>query len=179
MNPRGIIFGGIVAIAIIVTIAIVITKKPCEPFPKTANCVCAFDIDHTLSCGNPKPLIDLCKSKGCVLAINTARPTMFIEDIPLRKYDFDYDPSDHYYQPNSYLQTAQQVAESKSQSLLTLFDKYRVSDKKCVILLDDAVWNLETAKAHGFSTVSASDTGECGLQSEKVGTLGDILRRCT
>ena len=173
------LIGGVVAIALLVTIVVVTTK--CiqkETFNKTTNCICAFDIDHTLSCGNPKPLIDSCKQRGCILAINTARPNRFIADIPLNKYGFDYDPTDHYYQSTSYLKTAQQVGETKSQYLAELEKKYKVPDRKCIVLLDDAVWNLEAAKANGFSTVSASDTGECGLTIAKDQILKDILKKC-
>lgn len=146
-----------------------------------SECVCAFDLDHTLSCGDPRPLVDVCRAKGCRLAINTARPTKIAVDIPLGEYGFVkplYDERDFYYNSRSYMQSAEEVAEVKSGYLQLLRDKYKVRDRKCVILFDDSVWNLESAKMHGFSTVSASDMGECGLHHGKMDGLRDILRRC-
>lgn len=154
---------------------------PVQDPVREARCVCAFDIDHTLTCGNPKPLVDACKAKGCVLAINTARPTRYIADIPLAEYGFEYDPSDHYYQPESYARTAQGVAEAKARYLGVLRDKYRVPERACVILLDDAVWNLAAADAGGFGTVAASQgasQGGCGLSGESAEGLAGILRGC-
>lgn len=170
---------GMVAIFLIVLLA---NQKDCfrseTPGTLGTPCVCAFDLDHTLSCGDPRPLVAECKAKGCVLAINTARPTKFVSDIPLTSFGLTYDPEDHHYQPHSYLQTPQKTAEIKSHYLGVLRDKYSVRSKSCVILFDDARWNLEAAKSHGFSTVAASDTGECGLHHTKTDSLRDILRRC-
>ena len=143
-------------------------------------CVCAFDLDHTLTCGDPRPLVAECKAKGCRLAINTARPTKYADDIPLSEYGFvkpDYDDRDFYYNTRSYLQTPQEVAEVKSGYLELLRNKYSVRNKSCIVLFDDSQWNLEAAKSHGFATIAASQGGHCGLQGTE--PLRDILRRCS
>jgi hypothetical protein len=148
--------------------------------PQPANCVCAYDIDHTLNCGNPKPSIDKCKQHGCKLALNTARPSNFIKDIPLKELGFVepwYNYNDHYYNINSYQQTARQVGEVKSTFLETLKNKYNVPSKECVVLLDDAPHNIEAAQRHGYSTIKAFEKG-CGIGADKSLELEGILSRC-
>lgn len=149
--------------------------------PQPSQCVCAFDIDHTLSCGNAKPFVDLCKLKGCKLAINTARPTNWIKDIPMEELGFTkpwYDTRDHYYNRNSYQQTAVQIAETKSNYLQLLKDKYKVPEKKCVILFDDSVYNLDSAHRRGFSTVAASERDHCGIHESKLDQVSAVLVNC-
>lgn len=149
------------------------------------NCVCAFDIDHTITCGNPKPYIDMCIKKGCRLAINTARPVKYIEDVDIDSLNFvqpHYNDSDFYYNPSSYSQTASNVAEVKSGYLELLKNKYNIKDKKCVVLLDDAPSNIKTAKEHGYSTIKAEHgpkkSKNCGLKLENLNELEDILNLC-
>ena len=150
--------------------------------PQPAQCVCSFDIDYTLTCGDPKHAIEMCKQNGCKLSLNTARPTNWISDISLEKLGFTephYDPRDHYFNPKSYTQTAKQVGQVKSNYLQLLKDKYNVPDKKCVILFDDAVHNLSVAQENGFSTIRATETsGNCGIHPEKSMELGAILNKC-
>ena len=150
-------------------------------FPQPSQCVCAFDIDHTLSCGDAKPFVELCKAKGCKLAINTARPTNWINDIPMEELGFTkpwYDQRDHYFNRNSYKQTAVQVGETKSNYLQLLKDKYKVPEKKCVILFDDSVFNLDSANKRGFSTIAASERDHCGIHVSKLDQLNATLHNC-
>ena len=53
------------------------------PELKDPKCVCAFDIDHTISCGNPKPYVDACVRNGCKIALNTARPIKYVKDVDI------------------------------------------------------------------------------------------------
>ncbi len=150
-------------------------------FPQASQCVCAFDLDDTITCGDAKPFVDFCKKKGCKLAINTARPTNWVFDVPIEKLGFTkpwYDERDHYFNRNSYNQTAAQVGETKSNFLQLLRDKYKVPSKKCVVLFDDSVYNLSAAHERGFSTIAASERDHCGLHISKLENLNAILRDC-
>jgi len=178
-------FGLLVLLGILIAIVLFVVyykSKTPEDYTVTGNtpCVCAFDLDHTLSCGDPKPIVDMCKAKGCRLAINTARPSNWVSDIPLDAYGFEkpwYDQRDHYYNTRSLSQTSEQIAEVKSNYLQLLKDKYKIAEKQCVILFDDAPTNLSEAKMRGFSTIPASDS-ECGIHYSKMSRLADILRKC-
>ena len=156
-------------------------KPPELDIPQPASCVCAFDLDHTLTCGDPTHAINMCIEKGCKLAINTARPSKWTADIPLKKYGFvkpHYDERDHYFNINSYKQTAKQVGQTKANYLQLLKDKYKVPDKRCVILFDDANYNLKAAEERGFSTIAASERGHCGVHPNKSTELHAVLRNC-
>jgi len=147
------------------------------------KCVCAFDIDYTITCGNPKPFVDKCIEHGCKLAINTARPIKYIGDVDLDSINFKspfYEEEDLYYNTNSYSQTATQVAEVKTTFLDLLRNKYTIPDKKCVILLDDHKTNIKIAESKGYSTIKAIPTKgpNCGLDSFDLQILDDKLSFC-
>jgi hypothetical protein len=147
------------------------------------KCVCAFDIDHTISCGNPKPFVDMCKQYGCILALNTARPVKYVDDVDLNSINFTsphFDDSDFYYNPNSYSQTAENVAEVKATFLNLLNDKYNINNKKCVILLDDNRTNINIANKHGFGTIKAkaSRNKDCGLSILDLDKFENNLNYC-
>ena len=149
--------------------------------PQPTNCVCSFDLDNTLTHGDPTPIINLCIQKGCKLSINTARPSNWVSDIPLEKYGFTmphFDSRDHYFNKNSYQQTASQVGQVKANYLQLLKDKYRVPSKECVILFDDAEYNLQAAKERGFSIIKAHERGMPGIHPEKTVELMAILNKC-
>ena len=161
---------------------IVLTEEKEYIEPK---CVCAFDIDHTITCGNPKPFIDKCIERGCKLALNTARPVKYVGDVDLDAMNFShphYDSNDFYYNPNSYTQTPVTVGEIKSSYLELLKNKYNIKDKKCVVLLDDADFNIKAAQENGYSTIKANrlnkDHPMCGLVYDDVNKLDDILSIC-
>jgi hypothetical protein len=145
--------------------------------------VCAFDIDHTISCGNPKPFVDVCIANGCRLAINTARPVKFIKDVDLEAINIVkpyLDDSDFYYNPNSYSQSSRQVAEVKSGFLELLQNKYTIKDKKCVVLLDDNRTNVKVAQENDFSTIKATSSSDhrCGLSSLDLQNFNNLLSEC-
>ena len=89
-----------------------------------------------------------------------------------------YDQRDHYFNRNSYKQTAVQVGETKSNYLQLLKDKYKVPEKKCVILFDDSVFNLDSANKRGFSTIAASERDHCGIHVSKLDQLNATLHNC-
>lgn len=153
----------------------------------TKNCICVFDIDHTITCGNPQPFIDKCINQGCKLAINTARPVKYANDIDLDLLKFidpHYNDSDFYYNPSSYSQTPEQVAEVKSGYLDLLKNKYTIKDKKCVVLLDDSDYNIKTASNYGYSVIKADNDNyikkslKCGLHINDLDDLEKMLNSC-
>lgn len=153
--------------------------------PKDSQCVCAFDIDYTITCGNPKPFVDKCIEHGCKLAINTARPVKYIGDVDLEEINFKhphFNEGDFYYNPSSYSQTPTGVGIVKSSYLDVLKNKYTIKDKKCVILLDDATENIKIAQENGFSTIKAKPTHKnspmCGLNPIDITHLNNILYQC-
>lgn len=153
-----------------------------EPLTNTnvdGNCLCVFDIDHTITCGNPKPMVDKCIEKGCRLAINTARPKKYIKDVDINALGFKkphYNEDDFYYNPSSYSQHPLDVAKVKSNYLELLRNKYTIHDKKRVILLDDSEYNIEVAKNNGFSVIKARrDHYGCGLNHKDTDHLDQIL----
>ena len=155
--------------------------------PKSINlndpkCVCAFDIDHTISCGDPKPYVDSCIRHGCKIALNTARPIKYVGDVDIINMglvDPHYHEEDFYYNPNSYSQTAIQVAEVKSGFLELLQNKYTIKDKSCVILLDDNKHNINIANSKNFGTIKASRSKyNCGLSKTDLGIFESKLLNC-
>ena len=147
------------------------------------NCVCAFDIDYTITCGNPKPFIDKCISHGCKLALNTARPVKYVGDVNLDNIGLTTPhchEDDFYYNPNSYSQTAENTAEVKSTFLNLLNDKYDINNKKCVVLLDDHRTNIKVAQNNGFETIKAKASKglDCGLSTFDLDSLDNILQKC-
>lgn len=153
---------------------------------KEPQCVCSFDIDHTITCGNPKPFIDKCIEKGCKLALNTARPVKYIGDVDLESINFIepyYNTDDFYYNPNSYSQHPNIVGQVKSSYLELLRNKYTISNKKCIVLLDDSPINIKIAQENGYSTIKANyldkNNPMCGLSHNNLDKLDNILSMCT
>jgi hypothetical protein len=146
------------------------------------KCICVFDIDHTISCGDPKPYVDSCIRHGCKIALNTARPVKYVGDVDIAKMgivDPYYSEDDFYYNPNSYSQTAIQVAEVKSGFLELLKNKYTIKDKSCVILLDDNKHNINIANSNDFGTVKASRSRDnCGLSKTDLEIFETKLLNC-
>ena len=150
---------------------------------KDIKCVCAFDIDHTISCGDPKPYVDACVRNGCKIALNTARPLKYVDDVDIvgmGMVEPYYSDEDFYYNPNSYFQTSIQVAEVKSGFLQLLQNKYKIKDKNCIILLDDNEYNIDVAKSNNFGTIKASRSKiNCGLSKTDLETFNNKLTKCS
>lgn len=150
-----------------------------QGFSKTPDCVCVFDIDHTITCGEPKHSVDMCKRHNCRLAINTARPAKYSKDIDMGEMGFDepyYHDSDFYYNPNSYSQSGNKVAQVKAGYLSSLQRKYSIPDKRRIILFDDNNENLKVAYEQNFSTIKASDR-RCGLGQQSAVKINNILNK--
>lgn len=142
------------------------------------KCICVFDIDHTINVGNPIPYISTCIENNCRLAINTARPVKYIDDVPIKQMGFvepHFVDSDFYWNPSSYSQTEHSIATIKSNYMEVLQNKYKVP-KSCVILLDDNQTNIKYAKQNGFSTVLAKKN--IGLPESELSNFRGMVRRC-
>lgn len=174
----------VIVLLVFIIIYIFFRKKP-QPAKETFgdsynNCVCVFDIDNTLTCGNPYPYIEKCKENNCRIAINTARPSKYMEDLSpeLVSYLNMNMTEDYYFNPNSYSQTREEVADIKSTYLGLLRDKYKVN-KECVILLDDSRSNIETAKRNGFGVVKANNTrNNCGIPLDGIYQFENMIKNC-
>ena len=126
--------------------------------PINNNCICVFDVDNTITCGNPIPFVNKCKEYGCRLAINTARPSKYIDDVDITSMGFKephYNPKDYYYNPNSYSQTPNQVGQTKTNYLDVLKNKYTIYDKKNVGCVDLKIKidQLKNLKVHIFGHI--------------------------
>ena len=142
------------------------------------NCVCVFDIDHTINVGNPQPFINLCLEKNCRLAINTARPQKYIKDVPIEKMGFQdpyYSDSDFYWNPKSYSQTSIEIANTKANYMKIIENKYKIPNN-CIVLLDDNEYNIKITNNKGYSTIKAEKNN--GLLYSDLNKLENILNKC-
>ncbi len=135
------------------------------------GCVCAFDLDHTLTCGLEQAAnaVKTCKDHNCKIAIVTARPTPWYSDIKLRELGLDEaDFIDDFYHGEKFkcsftsrdcLENA--VSSTKVKHLRTLAEKYSVEPER-IILFDDQHPNVQAAFDAGFKAIHANHD-MCGL----------------
>lgn len=158
---------------VILFILFIISVISREEFENDVDCICAFDLDDTLTCGlaSAKKAVMKCKEKKCKFAVNTARSVPYYNDIRLNEIDLEPELfiNDIYVWKNnnmtftSYDNLAKNVADTKVLHLENLATKYNVS-KNRIILFDDNSTNIEIASKSGFSTIHANDV-QCGLPS--------------
>jgi len=147
------------------------------------DCICAFDLDDTLTCGLDRAAdaINICKTLGCKIAINTARPSKWYHDLDLNALgltpkDFDSD----FYHGEAYQCSfgdkkcmEDTIGSTKVKHLQTLATKFSVQPNR-VILFDDQHYNITKAQQAGFSTVLANHYA-CGLPSDTPKQIQKIL----
>lgn len=173
-----------VTILLVIFVAIMIHKNR-EKFnddPDT-GCVCAFDLDGTITCGVDRAAkaITRCKELGCRIAINTARPTKWYNDLDLHGlglHDYDFDSDFYHGEPFkcSFTDTkcfSDSIADTKVKHLHTLSTKWNINPQR-VILLDDQFSNVEKARQSGFSAIYANNQ-LCGLPDNVVDQINNIL----
>jgi hypothetical protein len=149
----------------------------------TPNGICVFDIDGTITCGLDRAAkaISRCKELGFKIAINTARPTKWYDDLDLNslglhKNDFD---SDFYHGKQlecSFIDTKsfeESIASTKVTHLRTLSEKWNVNPRR-IILFDDQYPNIEKAKQAGFSAIFANHN-RCGLPDNVVELINNLI----
>jgi hypothetical protein len=151
---------------------------------KTAECICAFDLDNTITCGIDRAAkaVRKCKEKKCRIAINTARPTKWYHDIKLDSLgllesDFDTDFYNGEEFKCSFIEPKcleNSIAETKVKHLHTLSNKWKVEPSK-IILFDDQYSNIKKAKENGFSTVFANHH-LCGIPENIDRMIDEIIQ---
>jgi FMN phosphatase YigB (HAD superfamily) len=178
-----------IIIVVIVTIALVIAlviayKEYCH-IPKSYEYVCVFDLDNTITCGIERAAeaIKFCKDNSFKIAINTARPTKWFDDLKLEKLGLTIeDFKDDFYFGKSFECSftdqncfEDSISQTKVDHLHNISKKYNVPPNK-IILFDDQYYNIKKAKEHGFSTVYANHQ-ECGLPEHTISILESIVDR--
>jgi hypothetical protein len=166
MIPKELIFLFFIVILLILLIALMIKKYP-EKFEtfKEPNCVCAFDIDGTITCGIDRAAkaIAKCKELGAVIAINTARPAKWYNDLDLQNLGLtvsEIESNFYHGEPFTCSFTdlkcfENAIAETKVKHLRDLSSKWNIKPER-VILFDDQWSNITNAKDSGFSVVHAN-----------------------
>ncbi len=165
MIPKELFFLFFIIILLITAVAVLLYKyreRFSEPIP---NCICAFDIDGTITTGIDRAAKAISKAKelGCKIAINTARPSKWYDDLDLsglglKESDFDSDfyngkPFECSFTDIKCFENS--IATTKLDHLYTLSQKWNVKPDR-IILFDDQWYNIEKAKQAGFSTIYAN-----------------------
>lgn len=127
--------------------------------------VCVFDIDDTLTCGDPRPLVEACKRLGYSFAINTARPVADVKPVRFKDIGMPHD-TPIWYNPDSYSQSAQQIAQHKASNMRHIQRAFGVDSPAQVVLIDDNADNIQAVQSQGFQAIHAPHTADqCGLSS--------------
>ena len=183
MNSTQLFF--LIFIFILLVIALVALVHKNENFSQEipTNCICVFDIDGTITCGLDRAAkaIARCKELGAKIAINTARPTKWYDDLNLAGLgllESDFESDFYHGQPFncSFVDIKcfqDSIATTKVNHLHTLSTKWNVN-KQRIILFDDQWRNIEKARESGFSGIFANDQ-LCGLPDNVVTLIDDIL----
>lgn len=127
-------------------------------------CACVFDIDGTLTCGNPDPIIDTCIRKNCELFINTARPVVWLGGILTSKLSEPYysHPKNYYFNPDAYSQSAHEIANTKLKHLDAIRKNLSL-EKKDVFFFEDNLMNARVARENGYPVLVAGKyPNKCG-----------------
>ena len=135
-----------------------------EPGAYSVRCGCVFDIDDTLTCGDPAAVVRMCKENGCVLGLNTARNMPYALDIPLKEQGFPpnvLNSEDFVYNADP---TFDNVVSTKVKGLHDFQQKWKIDSPSRILFFDDSLSNIEGANAAGFTGVWCSKTGQqCGI----------------
>ena len=139
------------------------------------RCGCVFDIDDTLTCGDPTNVVRMCKENGCALGLNTARNMPYALDVPLKEQGFPLNvlnSEDFVYNPDP---TFDNVVLTKVEGLREFQRKWEIDSPSKILFFDDSLANIKGANAAGFKGVWCSKTyqgpaSRCGigLEQEKI-----------
>jgi 3-deoxy-D-manno-octulosonate 8-phosphate phosphatase KdsC-like HAD superfamily phosphatase len=166
---KELIFLFFIIILLVILIAFMIHKYP-ENFRgsqelKEPDCICAFDIDGTITTGIDRAAkaIKRCKELGAKIAINTARPTKWYSDLDLDGLGVSHieiDSEFYHGEPFACSFTdikcfENAIAGTKVKHLYTLSSKWNVRPER-IILFDDQWSNVAMAKEAGFSAIHAN-----------------------
>lgn len=183
MNKNIYIIIFLLAITVISSIVYKINKNGHVERIGSYDGVCAFDLDGTITCGleNAKKAIETCRNYNYKIAINTARPIKFYSDIKLDKLGLNKEEFiDDFYYGEVYLCSftdyncmTENISDTKVKHLNTLADKWNVKPKN-IILFDDQIYNINKAKANGFSVITANNP-ICGLPDDVTEQIKNII----
>lgn len=139
--------------------------------PSPISAVCAFDLDNTITCGleQAKEAIAHCRKRNAKITINTARPTKWYSDININKLGLTEDDLNEFYHGD----INQSVENTKVRHLITMSNKWNVPRNK-VILFDDLISNINSARENGFSAIHANNQ-TCGLPTDVTKQIDEIL----
>ena len=126
--------------------------------------VCAFDLDDTLTCGDPLRAAATCLDHGYEIAINTARPVPWLDDElkALNVLPLPGSPA-FVHNPSSYRQTLHEVAETKARAMDHIAAHFGTSN---VVLFDDRPENVDAVRRRGYRAQLVSAHGTCGVSEE-------------
>jgi hypothetical protein len=166
MIPKELIF--LFFIIILLVIGIVIYKS--EKFESVGDNkpvgVCAFDIDGTIThnIDIAAKAIAKCRELGCKVAINTARPSKWYDDLNLSKLGLTSEEMENNFYHGEPFQCSftdmmcfeDAIASTKVKHLQTMASRWNV-DPRHIILFDDQWSNIIKAKQAGFETIHANN----------------------
>lgn len=173
----------IIIVVLFLGIIIFLISRKDNFIENNPECICAFDLDNTITCGIDRAALAIktCKKNNCKIAINTARQSRWHSDLKLDKLGLtadDYDSDFYHGEPfmcsfmdNKCLEN--NIASTKVKHLDTLSSKWNIEPRK-IILFDDVIHNIEAARNSGYSTVFANHD-LCGLPSDVDKKIEKIL----
>ncbi len=130
--------------------------------------ICIFDIDSTInvSLENAKKAVETCKNHNAIIAINTARPGYFYQDLDLDAINLSIDDFKDNFYHGDYLNmlSPEAIANTKVKHMDFIQKKYNC-DRKKMILFDDNKLNIEKTKNAGYSTILANNNIYGGLSN--------------
>ena len=145
-----------------------------------ARCGCVFDIDDTLTCGDPANVVRMCKKNRCVFGLNTARNMPYALDVPLKEQGFPpnvLNSEDFVYNPAP---TFDNVVPTKVEGLREFQRKWKIDSPSKILFFDDNLANIKGANAAGFTGVWCSKTYQPRRGSARPGaerpTVGGATR---
>ena len=151
---------------------------PPRPAPPPPPCGCVFDIDKTLTCGDPAGVVQMCKDNGCIFGLNTARNMPYADDVPLKKQGFPpnvLNGEDFIYNPDP---TYENVVPTKVEGLQYFQHKWKIESPSKILFFDDSLSNIEGANAAGFKGVWCPTTEQqCGVGADQEKIAAEILRQ--
>lgn len=189
MNFKVLFFLILIGAILICVIGVILIIKNTEGFGSVStirndpSCVCAFDLDDTITCGIERAanVIKHCKDLGCKLAINTARPGRSYSDLNLQGLGLKIEDFESDFYNGSPFQCSftdtkcfvDAIANTKVDHLHTLSIKWGIEPRR-VILFDDQIANVEKARQAGFSAILANHP-DCGLSDDTITQIDKIL----
>ena len=131
--------------------------------------ICVFDIDGTINVNieSARKAIDTCKKNNSIIAINTARPEPYYQDLDLKALGITLDDikNDFYYGKYCNMMSSSLIADTKVNHMHYIQQKYNCNPKK-MILFDDNVLNIMKTRDAGYKVILANNSPKGGLRPD-------------